>query len=83
MNVVIEIHYLASGGKVLKSGSFPLQGRKPEQVAFQFWKQIQKEQPFEIQLENVIINGDQDITDLVLELEQQEVNKIMNMDLPF
>ncbi|MCD4838181.1 hypothetical protein LRS37_04700 [Neobacillus sedimentimangrovi] len=83
MNVVIEIHYLSSGGKVLQSGSFPLRGRKPEYIAYEFWKQIQEKQPFEIQLENIILNGDQDITDLVKELEQQEINKVMNMNLPF
>jgi hypothetical protein len=83
MNVVIEIHYLSSGGKAQKSGSFPLRGRKPEYIAYQFWKQTQKEQPFEVQLESVIANGDQDITDLVKELEQHEVNKLMNADLPF
>jgi hypothetical protein len=83
MNVTIDIHFSATGGKVLKSGSFPLRGRKPEYIAYLFWKQIQKEQPFKVQLESVIANGDQDITHLVLELEQQEVNKIMNMDLPF
>jgi hypothetical protein len=83
MHVVIEIHYLATGGKVLQSGSFPLRGRKAEHIAYQFWKQIKKEQPHEVHLEEVIVNGDQDITHLVKELEQQEVNKIMNADLPF
>lgn len=83
MNVTIDIHFSATGGKVLKSGSFPLRGRNPENVAYQFWKQIQKEQPHEVHLEEVIVNGDQDITELVLELEQQEQNKIMNADLPF
>jgi hypothetical protein len=83
MNVTIDIHFFATGGKVLKSGSFPLRGRKPEYIAYQFWKQIQKEQPFEVQLESVIANGDQDITNLVLDLVQQEINKFMNTDLPF
>jgi hypothetical protein len=83
MNVTIDIHFSATGGKVLKSGSFPLRGRKPEYIAYQFWKQIQKEQPFEVQLESVIANGDQDITNLVLDLVQQEINKVMNTDLPF
>jgi hypothetical protein len=83
MHVVIEIHYSAIGGKVLQSGTFPLGGRKPEQIAFLFWKQIQKEQPHEVKLENVIVNGDQDIKNLILELQQQEINKIMNIDLPF
>lgn len=83
MNITIDIHFSTSAGKALKSGSFPLRGRKPEYIAYQFWKQTQKEQPHEVHLEEVIVNGDQDITDLVLDLEQQEQNKIMNADLPF
>jgi hypothetical protein len=83
MNVTIDIHFSTSAGKALKSGSFPLRGRKPEYIAYQFWKQIQKEQPHEILLEEVIADGNKDITHLVKELEQQEINKVMNMNLPF
>lgn len=82
MNVVIEIHY-KSGSRTTQSGSFPLRGRKPEQVALDFWKQIKKEMSYSAELEKVIANGDQDITQLVLELEEHEWNKSMNDNLPF
>jgi hypothetical protein len=83
MKVTIDIHFSTSAGKALKSGSFPLSGRKPEQVAYEFFKWIQKKQPNEIQLEEVIIDGNKDITDLVKELEQQALNNTMDLDLPF
>lgn len=82
MNVVIEIHY-KSDSRALQTGTFPLRGRKPEQVALDFWKQIKKEMSYRAELEKVIANGDQDITQLVIDLEEHEWNKTMNDDLPF
>ncbi|MFP5114835.1 hypothetical protein ACSU64_20995 [Bacillaceae bacterium C204] len=82
MNIMIEIHYDA-GSKSLQCGSFQLKGRKREIVALQWWKQIKKEMSHHAQLEKVIINGTQNITDLVRELEDQEFKKAMVDDLPF
>ncbi|WP_176541448.1 hypothetical protein [Bacillus sp. AFS076308] len=82
MNVTIEIHYLAAS-RAMRRGSFPLRGKKVEYVALQFWKEIQREMSYRAKLEQVIVNGDKDITELVLELEKQERNKTINDDLPF
>ncbi|MEH7484761.1 hypothetical protein V7157_27560 [Neobacillus drentensis] len=82
MNVVIEIHY-KSDSRALQAGTFPLRGRKPEQVALDFWKQIKKEMSYHAELEKILAFGDQDITQLVIDLEKEEWNKSMNDNLPF
>jgi len=71
MNITIEIHYI-SNSKILQKGSFPLRGRKPEQVALQFWKDIKREMSHELELEEVIAAGE-NITDLVKDLERKEL----------
>ncbi|MBT2735124.1 hypothetical protein [Bacillus sp. ISL-7] len=84
MNILIEIHYTSSSNRITQSGSFPLRGRKPEQVAIEFWKQIQKDNSHRAELEKVIVYGDQDITQLVKDLERDIIRKVMNEDnLPF
>jgi hypothetical protein len=82
MNITIEIHYTA-GTRAVQSGSFRLRGRKSEQVALQFWQQIKKNMSYHVQLDSVIINGDQDITKLVVELEHREWELSINDNLPF
>jgi hypothetical protein len=82
MNVSIEIHY-KSDSRTLQKGYFPLRGRKPEKVALEFWKQIKKEMSHRAELEKVIVDGDQDITQLVKDLEQREWNNSLNDNLPF
>jgi hypothetical protein len=66
LNVNIEIHYI-SESKILQRGSFPLKGRKPEQVALQFWKEIKREMPYAKEIELVRVDGE-DITELVKEI---------------
>lgn len=82
--VNLTIHYV-SGSRTEQSGSFPLRRRSPEQVAYEFWKQIQKEMSQRAVLEKVIANGDQDITELVREVQRQEEIHAQNLvdDLPF
>jgi hypothetical protein len=82
MYVHIQINYFASS-KLTQSGSFQLRGRKPEYIALQYWKQIKNDMSYHAQLEKVILNGDQDITKLVLDLEKREIEKSMNDNLPF
>lgn len=82
MNIFIEIHY-KSDSRAIQKGLFQLRGRKSEQVALEFWKQIKKDMFHRAELEKVIVDGDQDITELVFELEEQEWNKSMNDNLPF
>jgi hypothetical protein len=84
MTVTIDIHYTASSSRALQSGSFPLRGKKPEMVAYDFWRQIKKVMSYRAELEKVIINGNNDITELVKGLEKQEWRKIEdNWNLPF
>jgi hypothetical protein len=71
MNSTIQIHYIETESKikVLQRGSFPLKGKKQEQVAYKWWKQIRRESSMNLELEKVIANGE-DITELVKELEK-------------
>jgi hypothetical protein len=82
MNVSIEIHY-KSDSRGLQKGSFQLRGMKPEELALNFWQQIKKEMSHRAKLEKVIVDGDQDITQLVKDLELQEWKNTMNDNLPF
>lgn len=58
---------------MLQGGTFPLRGRKPEQVAIEWIKQIKKEVYFDELLE-VIVDGSEDITEKVLEIEKAQLN---------
>jgi hypothetical protein len=71
MNITIRIIYTAIEveSKSMRSGSFPLKGRKPEEVAYEFWKWIKSEEPLELVMEKVIVDGE-DITEQVKELEK-------------
>jgi hypothetical protein len=84
MYVSIQIHYIANS-KLLQESSFPLKGRNPEKVALDFWKQIRKDMSYRAVLEKVILNGEQDITESVKELEKQELRKMYyeSEELPF
>jgi hypothetical protein len=57
----------ASGSCILQRGSFPLKGRKPEKVAFDWFVEIQREMHVG-SLEQVLCDGD-DITQLVKAME--------------
>lgn len=73
MNIVIEIHFISAESKVLQSGSFLLKRRKPEEVAYEFWKQIKRRMPYGGEIQKVLANGE-DITELVIELEKAPLN---------
>jgi hypothetical protein len=75
MTVTIQIHYITikNDGRILLRGSFPLKRRKPEEVAYEFWKWIKKEMPVEITIEQVIAEGE-DITELVKDLDEAPLN---------
>jgi hypothetical protein len=81
MNITIEIHYKADS-KLMQRSSFPLRGRKPEWVAYDFWKSIKKEMPYRVELEEVFAAGE-DVTQQIKELEKQELLNTMKDDLPF
>jgi hypothetical protein len=82
MTITIEIHYKAAS-RIMQRASFSVKGRKPEYIALQFWKQIQKDMSYRAILEQVFVNGDNDITQLVKDLEKQEFLKSMEDGLPF
>ncbi|OIK17209.1 hypothetical protein BIV60_00535 [Bacillus sp. MUM 116] len=69
MNVSIEFHFISNENKVMRRGEFPLRRKRPEEVAFEFWKQIKREMPFDGELVRVKASGE-DITELVMELEK-------------
>jgi hypothetical protein len=69
VNVLIQISYISRDNNVMRRGSFQLKGKTKEKVAFDWWKKIQREMPFEADLEQVIVDGE-DITDLVKELDK-------------
>lgn len=58
MNVAIEISYISNETKIMRRGSFPAKGRSPEKVAYDWWKQIQREMPFGVDLSQVLIDGE-------------------------
>jgi hypothetical protein len=68
MNVTIEVHYITNDNKVMQRGSFPLRRKKPEEVAYEWFRQIRREMPFGAELEKVIVDGE-DLTELVKELD--------------
>ena len=64
MTVTIQIYYTTNDNSVLRRGSFPLKGRKKEIVAFEFWKWIKAEHPFECNIEKIMCDGE-DVTESV------------------
>jgi hypothetical protein len=80
MNVLIRIDNRASGIKAYQGGSFPLRGKKSEQIALEFWKQIKKEVSYRAELEKISANGE-DLTQLVKDLEERE--NMNDLELPF
>ncbi|WP_419954762.1 hypothetical protein ACN6MT_03115 [Neobacillus niacini] len=69
MNILIQIFYTTNDNSVLRKGNFPLKNKKPEEVAYDFWKWIKREHPYPCKLEKVISNGE-DLTQLVKNLEK-------------
>jgi hypothetical protein len=67
MNILIQISYTTNDNSVFQRGKFPLKKRKPEKVAYEFWKWIRKEHPYQCELEKVIADGE-DLTQLVMDL---------------
>jgi hypothetical protein len=69
MSVLLQISFVSNDNKVLRRGSFPLRGKKREQIALEWWKQIKREMPFDCELEKVTCDGE-DITEIVKEMER-------------
>lgn len=71
MTVLITIHYISNENKVVRRGSFPLNRKTKEEAAYDFWKWIKREHPYECELEKVVIGGNEDVTKIVKELENK------------
>lgn len=69
MNVRIEIKYLTDGGRAVQAGSFPLKGRKSEDIAFKWLQQIKRQVTYR-ELISVTVNKEDDITENVRKLEK-------------
>ncbi|WLR53540.1 hypothetical protein LC048_13510 [Mesobacillus subterraneus] len=67
--ITIKVKYLSPAGRVEQRGSFHIRGRKPETIALEWIKKIKKEVYFEELLE-VIVDGKEDITEKVLEMQK-------------
>ncbi|OCA84476.1 hypothetical protein A8F94_17420 [Bacillus sp. FJAT-27225] len=68
MYVTIKINYRSTYNNLTQVGSFPLRGKKPEQIAYGWWKQI-KSNTYNPHLINVTVDG-VDITQDVKGLEK-------------
>lgn len=76
--VFIKIHYWGPAGRVEQSGSFPLRGKRPEEVALDWWdKEVGRGYQREI---GKITANDEDITEKVLEVRKERWNQLK---LPF
>lgn len=56
MSILIQIFYTTNDNSVLRRANYPLKNRKPEAVAYEFWKWIKKEHPYPYELGKVIGN---------------------------
>lgn len=70
MNVKIQITYMTDGGRTQQSGTFPLRRKKPEELAFEWLQQIKRKMYTYQTLISVIVDGKEDITKKVLEMEK-------------
>jgi hypothetical protein len=61
MNIAIRVRYISPAGNVTQGGTFPLRGRSPEHIAFEWIQQIKRQIYYEGLIE-VVVNVDQDIT---------------------
>jgi glycerol-3-phosphate dehydrogenase len=67
--LIIQMFYFSNGDSILQRGEFQLRGRKTEQVAYDWLKQIKREMPYYEGIEKVICDGE-NITDLVKKLDE-------------
>jgi hypothetical protein len=69
MYVTLQIIYKSavSGSNILQRGSFPLKGRKPEKIAIEWFREIEREMHVDC-IEQVLCNGE-DITPIVKDMD--------------
>jgi hypothetical protein len=71
MTASIKIIYRSavSGSLILQQASFPLKGRKPHKVTFNWWQQIKREMEVK-ELHQAICNGEE-ITNILKEMDRK------------
>jgi hypothetical protein len=67
--VNLRVMFLTDAGKVIQAGSFPMKGRRPELIAFEWIQGIKREVTYK-ELIKVVLDGEHDITHQVLQLEK-------------
>lgn len=77
--VVIKILYTGPAGRSEQSGSFPLRGQRPEEIALDWWEK-DVGRGYERKLDKIILNDVEDITEKVLE---EQKNRWYKLGLPF
>jgi hypothetical protein len=80
MRVVIEVHLNLQGTRLSKGGEFNLKyNQSVAEFAYEWIKSIKRETGYRPTIiEKVLVNGDDDITDKVKEIENRPIP-----DLPF
>ncbi len=73
MHINIRITYIARGIRVERKGTFPLRGRAPEKVAADWIQEIKKEMDVD-EILSVIVDGNEDITEKVLEMQKASLD---------
>lgn len=68
MTIIIQIYYITNGNNVLRRGEYKLKGKKPEELALDFWTWIKGEHPYHCEITKVIADGEE-ITEKVKDLE--------------
>lgn len=76
--VFIAIHYTGPAGRVEQKGSFPLRGKRPEEIAWDWWdKEVNR--GFDKKLDKITADN-VDITEKVLEVRKERWHQL---GLPF
>jgi hypothetical protein len=76
--VFLVIHYTGPSGRVEQAGSFPLRGKRPEEIAWDWWdKDVGR--GYGKKLDKILADG-VDITEKVYEVRKERWNQL---GLPF
>lgn len=71
MRIVLGITLMVNDIRVFRSGNFPLKGKKPEVVALEWIRQINRQDFVISKIIKVVYDGDKDITEEVTKLFKQ------------
>lgn len=88
MKISITIIYKSNGNKVSQQASFPVNSKRFKEdphteaarVTYEWLKEIKKEMSYSVEIDNVVYSGDNDITELVKQLDD---DPLPDDNLPF